>query len=368
MYRLFVLAGLLSLLFLFAEPPGVFGAVGQPSAPEAAASAPGGVPSSVGGIPAAGEGASAADDLGGLAPGGAPAAWRIRIQEAAVTQGDMVTLGDIGQVHGTPPPGVWERLAARPLWPAPPETGKPLQINKSRLGQALRETLGDYADLCILPTSLALQRGGSVLTEADLRALVVKTLTPELRNMRGETSLDDFRLPAYVFLAHQGQRAELEPPKLVPGRLSLRFTVQEVDGSTVRRFTGTVMLNQWVEVPCAARPLNRGDAITPDNVTFARKNLAFLRGELWDGRGGPWQVQRAIGAGQPIAAADLAALSMVRRGDIVVLVYQRGAVRLEAKAEALADGGPGDTIAVRNLQTKKQVYATVRSGGVVEVN
>lgn len=297
-----------------------------------------------------------------------PAAWRIRIQEAAVAPGAMVTLGDIGEVHGAPPPGVWEKLAARPLWPAPPDTGKPLQINRNRLSQALRETLGDMADVCILPASLAVQRGGSVLREPELRALVVRALTPELRAMPGQAELSDFRLPAYAFLAHAGQRIEVEPVKLAPGRVSLRFTVNEVDGSVVRRFTGTVMVEQWLEVPCAAKALNRGEALSPENITWIRMNRAFLRGELWDGRGGPWQAQRAVGAGQPLYTADLAPLAMVRKGDIVTLVFNRGAVRLEAKAEALADGGPGDTIQVRNLQSKKQVYAVVRASGTVEVN
>ena len=414
MYRLFVLASLLGLVLLLGSPPGVFGAGPLLLAPSGqGGSGPGdsvsGSPASKGAAPTSVRGAGldapfaspraatppavqpgfapAAGAMAAAGPSslegtlsnaagspatlanaaGSPAAWRIRIQEAAVAPGEMDTLGDIAEVHGTPPPGVWEQLAARPLWPAPPETGKPLQINKNRLNQALRETLGSYADLCILPTSLALQRGGSVLREADLRALVVKTLTPEMRAMRGEARLDDFRLPAYAFLAHAGQSVELEPVKLNPGRLSLRFLVREVDGSAVRRFTGTVLLEQWVEVPCAAKPLNRGDPLTPDSVTFARRNLASLRGEIWDGRGGPWQLVRAVGVGQVISTVDLSPLAMVRKGDIVTLIYERGPVRLEVKAESLAEGGPGDTIPVRNLQSKKQVYATVRSGGVVEV-
>ena len=303
---------------------------------------------------------------GQAAPAASDAPWRIRILDAAVAPGAMVTLGDIGEVHGTPPSGVWEQLAARPLWPAPPEAGKPLQVSRARLGQALRETLGEYADLCILPASMAIQKGGTVLREAELRAIVVKTLTPELRSMQGEAELTDYRLPPYAFLAHNGQTVELEPLKAVPGRLSLRFAIKEVDGSVLRRFTGTVMLELWANVACAGRPLNRGDALTPDDISWQRKNLAQIRGELWDGKGGPWQVQRAIGTGQPIFLADITALAMIRKGDIVTLRYSKGNVRLEVQAEALADGGPGATVAVRNLQSKKQVYAVVRDANTVE--
>lgn len=296
----------------------------------------------------------------------AGATWRIRIHDAAVAPGNMVTLGDIGEIHGTPPPGVWEQLANRPLWPAPPEAGKPLQVSRARLSQALKETLGELADMCILPNSLAIQRGGTVVRDAGLRALVVKTLTPEMNALPGEAELTDFRLPPYAFLAHAGQSLELEPVKLNPGRLSLRFVVKEVDGSVLRRFTGTVLLDLWANVPCAGKPLNRGDALSPSEIIWQRQNMAHIRGELWDGKGGPWQVQRAIGTGQPLYMADLTALAMVRKGDIVTLRFQRGNVRLDAQAEVLTDGGPGDTVTVRNLQSKKQVFATVRDANTVE--
>lgn len=295
------------------------------------------------------------------------AEWRIRIYDSAVAKGDMVTLGDIATLHGTPPSGVWERLVSRPLWPAPAEEGKPLQINRARLSRALKETLGDVADLCLLPSSLAIQRGGAVLREEDLRALAVRELTPQIRNLPGQTELTDFRLPAYAFLAHPGQSVKLEPVKVEPGRISLRFIVQEVDGSILRRFSGTVMLDQWIEVPCAAVPLNRGDFAGPEQITWISKNMAQLRGSLWDGRGGPWQVQRSIGTGQPIYISDLVPLNIIRKGAIVTLIYAQGAVQLTTQAEALADGGPGDTIPVRNVQSKKQVYAAVRDANTVEI-
>ena len=60
-------------------------------------------------------------------------------------------------------------------------------------------------------------------------------------------------------------------------------------------------------------------------------------------------------------------MTAVRRGAVVNLVYARGAVRLVVKAEALADGGTGDTVPVRNLQTKKQVYAEIVDADTVQV-
>ena len=296
---------------------------------------------------------------------GARDAWRLRVREAAVVREAVVRLGDIADPLGNMPRGEWERLAAVPLWPAPETPGKPLQINRQRLGDALRKALGEVADACLLPNSLAVQWDGAVLLEEDLRSLVVKTLTPQINLLGGHGELTDFRLPAYAFTAHDGQSVVLEAGDVAPGRISLRFAVREMDGAAVRRFSGSVFLNLWMDVPCPVRPLGKGEAVTPDVITFMSCNLAYQKGAVWDGRGGPWQTVRSLGASQPILASDLTPLSAVHRGDKLTLVYTRGNVRISAMVEALEEGGPGDTIAVRNLDSKKQIYATVLDADTV---
>lgn len=295
--------------------------------------------------------------------------WRLKIMSAAVAKGENVRLGDIATPLGNMDPALWEEMRNQQLWAAPPEEGKPLQINKTRLSQALREALGpDYAGRCILPTSLAIQRGGVVFREDDLRNYVINSLKPQLAAMPGDAELGDFRLPEYIFLAHTGQQVQLEPGKLAPGRVPLRFAIQEADGTVLRRVAGTAKLTLWVTAPAAARPINKGETLAPDAITFMRVNAAAMKDMPWDGQGGPWQAIRAIGTGETILQSDLVNKLTVRRGNILTLNYSRGNVHMSIRAEALADGEPGQTIPVRNLQTKKQVYATVKDGSTVEIH
>ncbi|MBB5144767.1 flagellar basal body P-ring formation chaperone FlgA [Desulfovibrio intestinalis] len=295
--------------------------------------------------------------------------WRLKIVPAAVTNTNMVLLGDIAIPLGHIEQAQWDALRATPLWDAPPEEGKPLQINRSRLSQALRQALGqDVASRCILPTSLVIQHGGLVFREDDLRNYVVKSLTPQLAAMPGEAELTDFRLPEYIFLAHSQQRVQLEPGKLTPGRVPLRFAVQEADGSVLRRVAGTATLSLWLTVPTAAQSMNKGDALTAQSVTFMRVNAGQLRDLPWDGHGGPWQLARSINAGDTILQSDLANQHMVKRGDVVSLIFSRGNLKIVTQAQAMADGEPGATIPLRNLQTKKQVFGIVKNGNTVEVH
>jgi flagella basal body P-ring formation protein FlgA len=292
--------------------------------------------------------------------------WRLKIPAAAVVNGEMVTLKDIATPLGQVDAATWDAVKEMALWPAPKEEGKPLQVNRSRLSHALRQALGpELASRCILPTSLVLQRGGVVFLEDDLRTYVVKSLTPQLEAMPGEAQLHDFRLPDYIFLAHAGQKVQLEPGKLAPGRVTLRFAVQEADGTVLRKVAGMCALQLWVTVPAAGRPLNRGDTLSPQGVTFLRVNAAQLKDVPWNGQGGPWRLTRALTTGEPILQSDLVSELVVRRGDVVDLIYERGNVRMVTKGEALSDGEPGATIAVRNLQSKRQVYGSVRDGSTV---
>ena len=287
-------------------------------------------------------------------------AFRLRLREAAVVAGETVTLGEIADPIGPMEPGLWAKLAASPLWPAPAE-GRPMNITRPKLQQAMAAYAGELSSLCIYPASMTVQRGGAILREDDLRSLVVKTLTPYIRNLPGEAELTDFRLPGSIFLSHAGQRVELEGADTIgAGRNSLRFAVKEMDGVIVRRLTGSVFIDLWSDVPCAASPMNRNDTLMPGQVRFERKNLAYMRDTPWDGKGGPWRVLRPLGIGQPILQSDLAVVPAVKKGATVTMVYEGKNFHLAIPGEALGDAALGESVAVRNLQSKKQVHGVVR--------
>jgi flagella basal body P-ring formation protein FlgA len=190
-----------------------------------------------------------------------------------------------------------------------------------------------------------------------------------MASVPGEAALKDFRLPEYVFLDHAGQELILEPMrKIAPGRISLRLLVRELDGTTRQRLTGSVFLDCWAEVPCSSGILNRDELLHHSKVTFRRMNLSNLRGQPWDGLGGPWRLIRPIGLDQVIYQNDLAYLPTVSKGTEVTLIYDGKTVRLTMKAEALADGMAGESILVRNRQSRKEIYGVVRDSGTVMVN
>ncbi len=296
--------------------------------------------------------------------------WRIRILEAATVSGPKVTLGEIAEPVGQMPQETWQSLAGRELWPSPAENGRPANVARTKLKDQIRRTLGpDLEELCLIPGSLVVQRGGRVLREAELQSLLVKTLTPQLSSLSGEAKLNDIRLPPYIFLSNSSQRVVIEPVnKIAPGRMPLRVSVLNLDNSVARRVTASAFLDLWVTVPALREPMNRGDTLNPDKIMFVRKNLAHLRGEIWDGVGGPHRLKRAVGAEQVIYLADLDQVPLITKGSRVTLIYEQGTVRLEVPAEAEADAAAGQLVAVRNLQSQRVVKAQVQDNRTVLAN
>lgn len=293
--------------------------------------------------------------------------WHFLIHPVAAVTGSHVTFGDIASPLTERGRAQWASLSQRQLWPAP-ESGRTMTLSGNRVLNLLGEYLGDVAAVCRVPSQVVLQGGGQVILEEELRSRLVTFLTPQARLLGEETTLRDFRLPSHIFLGHIQDTLDIElASPLQPGRNSLRLVLRAVDGSVLRRLTGTVFLDVWQTVPCASRPLNAGLALKPEDVVFQRKNLAYLREAPWDGSGGPWQVRSPVGMDQVIYTSSLRPLPAVRKGDQVLLVYEGDLVRLQVQAQAMADGAIGETIPVRNLQNNNEVLARVRDYETVVV-
>ena len=299
----------------------------------------------------------------------AEADWHFTVMPAAVVSGDNVLLGEIAKPSGDIAYQSWQNFARTKLWRAPVKTGRPMAITRPKLRGALKKYLGSMADKAVLPPSIAIQRGGKVIQKSELAQMVTTTIRNATQQLEGESVLRDIAIPNFIFLRDKYNRLDIEPLKTVqPGRIGIRFRELNRNNQVVRRVTGGAFLDQWVAVPCAANPLNRNDLLTPDKVSHQRKNLAYLRGEPWDGKGGPYRIKRTLGTDSVIYESDLELVPVVAKGSRVDLVYKGSSLRLTTIAKAMSDGRIGEMIPVRNLQSKRQVYATVQDDSTVVIS
>jgi flagella basal body P-ring formation protein FlgA len=292
---------------------------------------------------------------------------RLVFAKAVCVQGAQVTLGDLAEASGPESAVFLEHFASFKVADAPSRQGDRMVITADMVRKALTRMAPVPGD-CDIPYQIHVQQGGRVITSAAIRRQVDKFLTTALASTQAEITIRDYRIPDRLFLPDARGTVRIDSSRAIgPGRVSLRIKILDGNKTVVRQIAASAFVDAWVTVPCAARPLGRGRIIVPDTVRFERKNLAYLRGTVWNGRGGPWRVKRPMGTGEVVYDKNIELVPTITEGSRVSLVFEGPTIRLEVPAEALEDGRVGTSIAVRNLQSDKQVLARVRDKDTVVV-
>lgn len=115
------------------------------------------------------------------------------------------------------------------------------------------------------------------------------------------------------------------------------------------------------------RRLAPGEMLTDADLAPADIPLATLPGTALRLRGElvGKEVQRALVAGRPVAAASVREPRAVRRGDQVLITYSGNGVDLTAPGRALQDGILGDQVRVVNLSSNRTITVSVAGSGRV---
>ena len=123
------------------------------------------------------------------------------------------------------------------------------------------------------------------------------------------------------------------------------------------------------EIVVPAHDIARGDVIADTDlvaksVPSARVNDSLVR-SVSDAAGK--EARRPLREGEIVRLSDLKRPTLVTKGSTVTLVFEVPGMRLTSVGRALAEGGDGDTIAVLNPTSYRQVQATVTGPGTARV-
>lgn len=122
-------------------------------------------------------------------------------------------------------------------------------------------------------------------------------------------------------------------------------------------------------VVVSRRPVVRGQALQADDVMLSEVDVSavhkayFTRIEDVVGL----RSKRAIASGKTLHAGLLQRARWVKRGNQVEIVAMTDGLQVRMMGKALADGGRGDRIKVKNLSSGRVITGTVAGTGVVHV-
>jgi flagella basal body P-ring formation protein FlgA len=119
----------------------------------------------------------------------------------------------------------------------------------------------------------------------------------------------------------------------------------------------------------STRRLERGESINSGGAALLDSDVLSANKELLkaDEKLDYFEIAQAVPANQILSRSDITPRQIVRRGKVVDVIVKEGGINISMKAMALADGGVGQTIGVRNIDSKKDFQAQVVGSNTVQV-
>jgi flagella basal body P-ring formation protein FlgA len=134
-----------------------------------------------------------------------------------------------------------------------------------------------------------------------------------------------------------------------------------VNGEKARTLNVSAKIEVFGNAYLALHPLKQNQMITTADVEAHRINLTDAADRLAtsldqvENR----RVLRNVGMHQPLELKDLDKPLVLKRGDMVKIIYDMPGLLVTAAGQVNTDAGVGDTLAVTNVSSKKTVYCKV---------
>lgn len=231
--------------------------------------------------------------------------------------------------------------------------------------------------LCLL--ALPLTWTGTAVASDDGQQTVV---TPERVQKYLEDYLDQqrakmprtqirfrhLRLPTAFTVPAGRLTCEITPsdPRVLPSsRFNLIF---RVEGRAIKNIAVSATLEALAEVAVTTGDLRRGTILHEENIEFAQRDINRLRAPCYDieellGQ----RLKRSLRKGDVVERSAVAFPPMIKRGEMVTITAQKGALTVTAKGMAQQNGSAGDLIRVRNISSQKDLICKVTGPVAVAV-
>jgi flagella basal body P-ring formation protein FlgA len=296
-------------------------------------------------------------------------ALEIRVRDQATVHGSTIYLRDIASFHPESDPRV-DMLAGIDVASAP-SPGNGVSFNRSFLNYKIGSAISGKDDITLeLPASMVVKRTAHLISAVELEKIFrdhVKSRVPWDLN---KIVFEKIEVPETVALPEGKVHWEIwdKGSDRYLGHVAATINFF-VDGKQVRNVpvSGKITLRQAVVK--AARKINPGQVLSKEDVTLVAEQSGQLNKDLLtnlDDAVGKKSV-RSIQPGQPVTSQMIEDPPVVKKGNRVVIQAQSDVIKVSAQGKVMEDGRMGEQVRVVNIGSGKEVFATVKGPGLVEV-
>jgi len=247
---------------------------------------------------------------------------------------------------------------------ASPRLGQATLLSRKQIETILSHTADVAFTNCTGSEQVRITRRVRSLDEEELKLLLTATLQNDVIKDRGELELRISR--PWITASVPDEPLTLKILDLPTTGLSALF-VCRFELSTMNETVGTwqVSLNAklWREVLVSRTALRRGTLLADADLIRERRDVLSVRDALADFNVADASIETAeyIAPNVPLLVRSLKVKPAVRRGQSADALVVDGALAISLKVEVLEDGIPGQTIRVRNPQSKRELRGKVQN-------
>ena len=277
------------------------------------------------------------------------------LAERLVADGPVITLGDLFEDAGD---------AADIMLARAPAPGQRLSLTPSFVREAAAREGLVWANAGGL-MRVTVERAARQVTAQDIAGLLQEALFVEtgqvhavrLSNQRQVlfAPMDALGGPELIQLDHDA------------GSHLFRAEIAAWPGGEIVQISGRA--ETVADIPVLARAVSVGEVISASDLTWIQLPTSQVNAQILTDAGAliGQAARRPLRADTPLRAFDVKAPTVIRRGDIVSLVFQSGPLTLAARARALDDAADGQVIRFVNLQSNRTVEAVADGPGRARV-
>jgi flagella basal body P-ring formation protein FlgA len=291
---------------------------------------------------------------------------RVDVRADSVVAGDVVRLRDVASLDGGAASGLGDVVLG-----LAPGAGEARTFDGATILQALRRAGLDAAAVTYsIPALVRVRRSTQEVPEAAVRQVLEGFLAEALGQGAEDASIRTLELPGPIRVPEGPYTVHVLPP---PGavlvgrvRLALEFTIADRPVKTV---WVTADIARFGRIVVARRSVARGCVLAADDLDVDRRDLGQLPRDLvTEPAEATGKIARtALLPYAPIRNDQLSVPPTVHRGDAVLLVAERGALRITAPGEVKEDAGRGERVRIVNRASRKELIGRVRDAGTVVV-
>jgi flagella basal body P-ring formation protein FlgA len=304
--------------------------------------------------------------------GGDSAAWsasepitEIRVLGNLTVSQKDVSLADICDPETIP--GEWKSIMGSLNIGEAPQAGSEKYIDPGQLKTYLTRLLDsrgvNSSDVKLdIPDRIVIRRESTQIGQEQIEEIFKKFVFENSPWRHEEISIPRVRFSGFpiVPIGKLTYEVTVAPKERYIGNVPATIDFY-VNGEKAQTITVIGRVEVFGNAYLAAQPLKQNQMIAATdlevkkiNLTDAADRFATSLDQVENRR-----VLRNVGVHQPLELKDLDKPLVLKRGDIVKIVYDQPGLSVTAKGQANADGGVGDTLAVTNVTSMKKIFCKV---------